>query len=104
MLKLQLPFRLTLKTPASFFRSNHTAVRWEDGVILEGLSISIRVGLRTYEVSSDCSLDESLDASRGTAWRRWRWQLDDGISIEQQMIVSAKGDALSLPVRGQSDL
>lgn len=101
MLNLQLPFRLSAKPSTSFFRGNRTeflrAERSE--IVLEGLSISIKAGARIYEVSSDRSQGVGAGPSAGTAWTRWLWRLDDGISIEQQMAVPAEGDAFAISWR-----
>jgi hypothetical protein len=101
MLNLELPFRLTVTTPASFFRSNRTEFPGTEQteIILEGLSISIKAGARIYEVASVFSPGAGRGPSSGTAWTRSVWQVDDGISIEQQMAMPAGGDALAISWR-----
>lgn len=99
MLKLQLPFRLTIKTPGSLFWSNRAEFGRTQAaeIILEGLSISIKAGARIYEVSSFC--EGGGGPSCGTAWTRCLWQLDDGVAIEQQIAIPADGDALAISWR-----
>src|SRR6186713_316447 len=54
MLNLELPFRLTIKTPAPFFGNHRPQSRRTQStqVTLEGLSIAIKAGQRVYEISS----------------------------------------------------
>lgn len=99
MLNLELPFRLTIKTPVPFLRNHRPQSRRTQSaeITLEGLSITIKAGRRVYEVSSVCQ--GAGGPSCGTAWTRCLWQLDDGISIEQQIAIPAGGDALAISWR-----
>ena len=99
MLNLELPFRLTIKTPAPFFGNHQPQSRRTQStqVTLEGLSIAIKAGQRVYEISSVCPSAEG--PSCGTAWTRCLWQLEDGVAIEQQIAIPADGDALAISWR-----
>ena len=102
MLKLQLPFHLTECAGGIFFRSSLLELRREKAseVMLEGLSIAIETRGKIYTVNSD-GLPQSDYSSRdsGTICPRWRWALTDEISVEQQMLLPAGGDALAISWR-----
>ena len=102
MLKLQLPFHLTERTGGTFFKSSPLELRREKAsdVILEGLSIAIETRGKIYTVSSDRPPQSDCSSrSSGAIWPRWRWALTDEISVEQQMLLPAEGDALAISWR-----
>jgi len=100
MLNLQLPFQLIARGPGALPQTSLPELRRSTTaeVILEGLSISIKAGTKTYEVSSDCP-PEHDGSCRRTTWTRWIWPLIDGVSIEQQMLMSTGGDAVAISWR-----
>ncbi|MGH8094755.1 MAG: hypothetical protein ACREIF_15005 [Chthoniobacterales bacterium] len=95
MLKLELPFHLVAR--GAFLRNNFEEVHRPraNEVILEGLSISIAAGTKTYEVSSERPPGHDGPGSlpSGMLWSRCLWPLIGGISIEQQMMIPADGNA-----------
>ncbi|MGB8342497.1 MAG: hypothetical protein WCE51_12970 [Chthoniobacterales bacterium] len=102
MLKLQLPFHLTERTGGTFFRSSPSELRREkvSEVILEGLSIVIEMPGKIYTVSSDRPPQSDYSSPASSAiWPRWRWALTDEISVEQQMVLPARGNALAISWR-----
>ena len=98
--ELGITFSAHVQNAASFFRKRRPEFGRSDPaeIILEGLSISIKAGARIYEVSSVFQ-GAGGGPSCGTAWTRCLWQLDDGISIEQQLAIPAGGDALAVSWR-----
>jgi hypothetical protein len=102
MLNLGISFQLIARRPGALPHSSLHERRRSTAaeVILEGLSISIKVGTKTYEVSSDRPPEhDSAGPFRGTTWTRWLWPLIDGMSIEQQMMTPMGGDALAVSWR-----
>jgi hypothetical protein len=102
MLKLQLPFHLTERTGGTFFRSSPLELRREKAsdAILEGLSIAIETRGKIYTVNSDRPPQSDYSSRGGGAiWPRWRWALTDAISVEQQMLLPAGGNALAISWR-----
>jgi len=102
MLDLELPFQLIVRGPGALPQGTLPELRRSTRaeVILEGLSISIKAGTKTYEVSSDRP-PENHDSGPfvRTTWTRWTWRLIDGISIEQQMMTPMGGDAVAISWR-----
>jgi hypothetical protein len=102
MLKLQLPYQLTECVSEPLSRSNPVEHRREktSEVILEGLLIAIETRGKIYTVSSDRP-PQSDYSNRGLSaiWPRWRWALNDEISVEQQMLLPAEGNALAISWR-----
>jgi hypothetical protein len=104
MLNLELPFQLIARGPGALSQSSLPELRRSTTaeVILEGLSISIKAGRKTYEVSSDRPPEHDGTGSfRRTTWARWLWPLIDGMSIEQQMMMPMGGDAVAISWRTQ---
>lgn len=102
MLKLQLPFHLTECAGGTFFRSSPLERHQEkaNDVILEGLSIVIETRGKIYTVSSDRPPQSDYSSrGSGTIWPRWSWALTDEVSVEQQMLLPAAGDALAISWR-----
>ena len=102
MLKMQLPFHVTESASGTFFRSNLVELHREttSEVILEGLSIAIETRGKIYTVNSDRPLQTDYSSGvRSTMWPRSCWSLSDGISVEQQMLLPAGGNALAISWR-----
>lgn len=102
MLKLELPFHLAERPDETFFRSNliylHPPKATE--VILEGLQVAIETRGRTYALSSDGPPQPDHPRQcRGAIWPRGCWPLTDGMSIEQQMLLPAGGNAVAVSWR-----
>ena len=102
MLKLDLPFHLTERLPGTFLRSSVVDFHQPraNKVVLEGLSITIETRRKVYAVSSDGPPQaDHPGRCRGAIWPRACWPLADGMSIEQQMLLPAEGNALAISWR-----
>lgn len=102
MLKLELPFHLAESRQAVFRAPSLTSGSDSKTVevILDGFSISIETGGRTYHLVSEGPPEaDRPDVFNGTLWPYCLLPLSDGISIEQQMMLPAAGDAAAISWR-----
>jgi hypothetical protein len=102
MLKLELPFHLAERPDGTFLRSSLIDLDRSrtNEVILEGLRIAVETREKTYAFSSDGPPQPDHPGwGRGTIWQRTCWPLTDGMSIEQQLLLRAAGNALAVSWR-----
>jgi hypothetical protein len=101
MLKLESPFHLTESAHELHSRSGlGQRPPKASEIILDGLSILIEAGRKTYDVVSEGPPEhDSAGAFRGTTWARWLLPVTGEMSIEQQMVLPAGGDALAISWR-----
>jgi hypothetical protein len=100
MLKLELPFHLAKSADERCLRSGIGERRPRTSeIILAGLSISIETAGKTYEVSANEYSASDSPSFRGTTWPRSLLPLTSGMSVEQQMLLPAGGDAIAMSWR-----
>ena len=99
-MKLELPFHLAEFSNERLFRSGVGGRRAKTSEItLVGLSIGIETAGKTYEICADECPDSDTPSFRGTMWPRSILPLSCEMSVEQQMLLPAGGDAVAMSWR-----
>jgi hypothetical protein len=103
MFTIKLPFHLTECARQHYLRGSRVAEArrlTSKEVVLDGLCISIETLGRSYDVVSDAPPEaDSVGLFRGTVWPRYLLALQDGVFIEQQMVLPAEGNAVAISWR-----
>ncbi len=100
MFKLELPFHLIEFADQRLFRSGVRERRVKASeIILVGLSIRVETSGGNYEICSEECPASDTPSFRGTIWPRSLLPLPCEMSVEQQMLLPAGGDAVAISWR-----